>query len=221
MPGLWLLFSSLLLTQILAISELNYQAVPSLVILGVAKGGTTDLWDMLHTYHRGFQSYSQQQNLNKILINPWKELDFFSFHSTNVCSIKHNCSIEQVKILLNCPTSTFRSVSSSSSSYSLDNLVNSCQHDIEQRKIRISLYTATASPSLIYSASSASNILMRFYSLTRVPPLFVVLFRNPTDWVISMYNHGMVILIYSSCTLTNLSRFVRIRWLIHIHSKIS
>jgi hypothetical protein len=207
--------------------QLNSSAIPSLVILGIAKGGTTDLWDLLHNYHRGFQSYSYSSTSSrstpphKSLVHPWKELDFFSFHSsTNICSDLVHCSIENIKTFLSCPTSIFQNSLHSHSPLKESNqtpthllhapphplhLLELCSHEILHRKIIPSLYSATASPSLIFSAPSASKVLMKFYEVTKAAPLFLVLFRHPIDWVVSMYNHGMVaspFLFFSSLTLT-------------------
>jgi hypothetical protein len=189
-------------------TELNPKAIPSLVILGVAKGGTTDLWDLLHTYHTGFQVHTKQHQQHqqhpshenshsdkKMMIHPWKELDFFtSHHRTNVCyptapHEKRNCSIEKMKILLNCPTGVFES---SIHNQDIAHIEKNCLNEINRRQIIPSLFTATASPSLLYSAASASQVLMQFYQTTHVAPLFLLLLRNPIDWIISMFNHGMV-----------------------------
>jgi hypothetical protein len=198
------------------ITELNSSAVPSLVILGIAKGGTTDLWDLLHSYHRGFQSYSHTSTSSHRghLIHPWKELDFFSSHtSTNICSDLTHCSIQKIKTFFSCPSSVFQNSFAShspssprelNSTPSPSHLLELCSHEILHRKIIPSLYSATASPSLIFSAPSASKVLMKFYEITQAAPLFIVLFRQPIDWVISMYNHGMVSLLLLLLLLTPL-----------------
>jgi hypothetical protein len=174
--------------------ELNSQAVPSLVILGVAKGGTTDLWDLLHIYHKGFHIHSYLNPLEKKVIHPWKELDFFSLnYRTNVCfTDPRNCSVEKMTILLNCPTVVFESLIQSQQSQGMAQIERNCLNEITKRKILPSLFTATASPALLYSASSASKILMKLSRKTKASPLFLLLLRNPIDWIISMYNHGMV-----------------------------
>lgn len=211
---------------------LSYSSIPSLIILGTSKGGTTDLWDLLHYYHLGFLSisfstlttnylsnFSNSSNSSTLfnssnhlkslkslkviksqLIHPWKELDFFSLSSyNNICYIQSKCTINKMKILLNCPTNifqTFLSSPTSSSSSQFNYIYELCWKEIQKRNILPSLYSATASPSLFFSAKLASPILMKFYQITKTSPLFIVLFRNPIDWIISMYNHGMVFITY-------------------------
>ncbi len=138
------------------------------------------------------------------MIRPWKELDFFSSHRSNICSTsissthqhsdshlhsQSSCSIEKMKVFLNCPSIVFmKSMKNDNSS----EIYEACKSEIEKRKISPPLFTGTASPSLLFSAPTASPTLMQLYQHTMVPPLFIVLFRNPVDWLVSMYNHGMV-----------------------------
>ena len=104
---------------------LSNQAVPSLVLLGTAKGGTTDLWHILHNLGIGFEQYEKGSASH---IQTRKELDFFSGElCTSSTSV---CPAEQMEWLLRCPNSVL-------SQYSLEgiHMVRVCQEWLEERQI--------------------------------------------------------------------------------------
>lgn len=89
---------------------LSEAAVPSLVLLGTAKGGTTDLWHMIHRVHKGFCSYDPRTSKTvgqqyPEHIQTKKELDFFSQGLDSVCSGTSGnvCSAADMRVLLRCP----------------------------------------------------------------------------------------------------------------------
>jgi hypothetical protein len=52
-----------------------------------------------------------------------------------------------------------------------------------------SIFTVTASPSLLYEYAAASLILGRILANTFIPPLFIILLKDPVSRTISLYNH--------------------------------
>lgn len=103
--------------------QLSEASIPSLVLLGTAKGGTTDLWHMLHRVHKGFCSYDRSEaGMYKIgqfpeHIQTKKELNFFSSTIDSVCfgalsnphegggsgTSENLCSPRDLSSLLRCP----------------------------------------------------------------------------------------------------------------------
>lgn len=174
---------------------ITQQATPSVVILGTAKGGTTDIWNLLHILHAGFASFATKDLKGEPLengrsqIRPWKELLFFN-ERYDYCKSGNNkryCDVSEMSTLLHCPSQVFFSGNTPHSK-----IIQKCKDDIRVRNISIPLFTATASPMLFQSAQAASPPLMHLYHETKSPPFFAVLMRNPTKATISLYNHGMV-----------------------------
>lgn len=105
---------------------LSSEAVPSLVLLGTAKGGTTDLWHIIHNLKIGFEQY-EASSVDHIQTK--KELDFFS-GVLCTSSSRFECPPEHLKILLRCPNSILNE-------YSLEgiHMVNVCQEWLQQKHI--------------------------------------------------------------------------------------
>lgn len=120
MPGLTLasfIFFAFQLTRIATLSAqgLSDTAAPSLVLLGTAKGGTTDVWHMIHRIHKGFCSFDPQtfesfDSQYPEHIQTKKELDFFGDGLDSVCSgvngagyKKLFCTPDEMGSLLRCP----------------------------------------------------------------------------------------------------------------------
>lgn len=102
-----ILFPETVLTQ-----GLSEDAIPSLILLGTAKGGTTDLWHMIHRLHKGFCSYDPHTTKSfdqqfPEHIQTKKELDFFSRGFDSVCSGSDSsedvCTARDMSVLLRCP----------------------------------------------------------------------------------------------------------------------
>jgi hypothetical protein len=144
-----------------------------------------------------------------------KELDFWSgtrggqkicTESLSISKEKLSiCSANEMKILLNCPKNLL-------DQYSLqgNDLTRACQRWLQDRQlgppphilasfnlifptllciVDLSLYTATASPSLLYEYELTSRILSSFAKETHATPLFLLLLRDPIQRTISLYNH--------------------------------
>lgn len=105
---------------------LNKNAVPSLVLLGTAKGGTTDLWHIIHNLNIGFEQYEKGSSQH---IQTKKELDFFG-GSYCVSESSAVCPVSQMKSLLRCPNSVF-------SQFSLEgvHMARVCQEWLEKGQI--------------------------------------------------------------------------------------
>jgi hypothetical protein len=176
-------------------SGISSGATPSVVILGTAKGGTTDIWDLLHVIHSGFSTFASKEYSNKCpcRIRPWKELLFFNdYHDycnnhNNNSSVRKFCNVSEISTLLRCPTSVFVNHSLKQS-----DMLLACHNDLAAKHASAPVFTATASPMLLQSAKSAGFALMQLFRETKAPPFFVVLLRDPTRATISLYNHGMV-----------------------------
>lgn len=161
-------------------SQLGLQknAIPSLVVLGTAKGGTTDIWHLIHKYHSGFSQFILGENDR---IQTKKELDFFT--SSSMC---FNCSPAQLRFLFRCPNHIISTPPYDSS------LLKRCASWLHANKVDAPMYTITASPSLFYEYQKASLVLGNILYKTSTYPLFLVLLRNPVDRARSLYNHWMI-----------------------------
>jgi hypothetical protein len=115
--------SSSVSSSVIPRQGLSDRAVPSLVMLGTAKGGTTDIWHMIHRIHKGFCSYDPRttEKFDRQFvehIQTKKELDFFSAGLDSVCSgsdsdsgdvsgsgshRRNICSPSDMGALLRCP----------------------------------------------------------------------------------------------------------------------
>ena len=167
-------------------------STPSLVILGTAKGGTTDMWEMVHILHKGFASYSSAAFSSRCpcRIRPWKELMFFN-DKYDFCYSADNiqtwCNVSELSTLLRCPISVFTNQSTPHRM-----MVSLCNAELQRRKVSVPVFTATASPLLLLLASPSSDALMKTYQDTQAAPLFATFLRDPTRATVSLYNHGMV-----------------------------
>lgn len=192
MNFLWIYLLRTYVVADILYSGITDRATPSVVILGTAKGGTTDIWDLLHVLHRGFATFVPvtYSPLCPCRIRPWKELLFFNenhSYCTTDQNVRKSCNASQMSTLLRCPTSVFLN-----HSYHHSDLLLACLNDLTAKQASVPLFTATASPMLLQSAKSASFALTELYGETKSPPFFVVLLRDPTRATISLYNHGMV-----------------------------
>jgi hypothetical protein len=108
---------------------LDRKAVPSLVLLGTAKGGTTDLWHIIHKLKIGFDQYENGQT-NRIQTR--KELDFFGGTFCVSDTTSAVCPVSHMETLLRCPNSIL-------SEYSLEGLhmVRVCQEWLDKRQMGV------------------------------------------------------------------------------------
>jgi hypothetical protein len=187
---------------------LSSHAVPSLVILGAAKGGTTDVWDMLATHHCKF-------NNGKHLT--WKIEKEVNLLAHQLCGIeKDMCSARDVYMMLRCPRklASDENFSACKAFYESKQLQASASASMESIKSSISereratvsverkvsyksesdrfRYTATARPSLFFLYTQGSQLFRHIYQETKTPSLYMVLLRNPVERAISLYNHGQM-----------------------------
>ena len=184
-------------------SCLNSNAVPSLVILGAAKGGTTDVWDMLTTFHSKF---------NNPKLRPWKIEKEVNLLSPHMCSRDHNkhegCTPtpRDVYLMLRCPRKL-----------AIQENYTACKQFFETQQLRQQHprqhkstlpqpqraasplsplhfeYSATARPTLFFLYTQAAQLFRQLTARTHTPSLFMVLLRNPVDRAVSLYNHGQML----------------------------
>jgi hypothetical protein len=149
---LWLEFLLFRLLSSLPLPEpgLDPNAVPSLVILvlfcfplsrfifslliqGTAKGGTTDIWHMIHKLPLGFHFQTSNKSLSSIQLK--KELNFWS---GGVCAESFSnsneqlriCSANEMKVLLNCPR-----ILLDQHSLQGKDLIRACQRWLQDRQL--------------------------------------------------------------------------------------
>jgi hypothetical protein len=157
-----------------------------LVILGAAKGGTTDIWNMLHTYHSKY---------NSVRLTPWQTEKELNLLDPTVCQ-ESLCNSSELYYLLRCPYQLLRKTERK-------NVLQVCydfqqsrlekyRNPIAARMMSKKMHTLTARPSLLFSYTDASKLLMQISKETHYRPLFIVLLRQPVHRIVSLYNHGQV-----------------------------
>lgn len=158
---------------------LQSKATPSFVILGTAKGGTTDIWHLVHKFYYGFAQFHPKDPFQRIQTK--KELNFFN---PSLCEL---CSPMQFRSFFRCPSLVINNPKENEPS-----LMKRCSQWLLNNKIDAPEYTITASPSLMYEYVNASLVLGKLANQSTFTPLFLILLRNPITRIQSLYNHWMI-----------------------------
>ena len=185
------------------------RSVPSVVILGTAKGGTTDLWYYLMNHHEMF---------SRIGALPRKELDFPMICKSFEKNSNEACKADEIQTLLLCPRNViypsidFQRADCSkksidcdlSPSFQIENpllrytrqekqaLLSKCSASQNRTLSRPIQYTIDATPGFLNRYSETSYYLQKLNKHAHNIPLFICLLRNPVTRTISLYNHWYV-----------------------------
>ena len=186
-----------------ALRGLDPWAVPNVIVAGVAKGGSTDLWNVIEAYHEDFLARGMPGGmpleLEKEFNIPFISGDYLKHKET------YPCPAEVLTALMKCPQSVMQNDPGHEHDHGGRNLTR-CRQWLEGRspasKTRVApKYTMDAYPYLMRNShEEMRNILLlnsnnsRCRASTTGPrsPLFISLTRDPYNRVVSYYNYFLL-----------------------------
>lgn len=187
----------------LALQGLDPWAVPNVIVAGVAKGGSTDLWNVIEAYHDAFLARGAPGGvpleLEKEFNIPFISGDYLKQKEV------YPCPAEVLTALMKCPLSIMKNDPGHEHDHGGRNLTR-CNQWLEGRspgsKMRVApKYTMDAYPYLMRNShEEMHNILLlnannsRCRASTTGPrsPLFISLTRDPYNRVVSYYNYFLL-----------------------------
>jgi hypothetical protein len=151
---------------------LDHRAVPSFVILGVAKGGTTDLYSMISSLHSGFHS------------DKFKEIDV-----ANLC--EQPCTPEKLQCLIQCPKLTYFNCSKSVGRATNITDDKSCSMWLAHFNTTAASYkyTMEANPSQYLRTAQYPHFFQDLAQQSAFQTLFLLSLREPVSTIRSLFNH--------------------------------
>ena len=187
----------------LALKGIDQWAVPNVIIAGVAKGGSTDIWNVIEVYHSDFLALGvaggKPLELEKEFNIPFISGDYLSHQEL------YPCPAEVLTSLMRCP----RSVMTNDRAHEHDNggrNLTKCHLWLDGAmplyKSRIApKYTMDAYPYLMRNSHeemnhilllNANNSNCRHSTTGPRSPLFISLTRDPYNRVVSYYNYFLL-----------------------------
>lgn len=166
---------------------LQESSLPHLVILGVAKGGTSELWHSIMTQHPYFQRYS---NVPELKYLPVKELNFPGVCASMSIGATSLCNASIIDTLLKCPKYINDQTTRDFQPKNFHKSINNCTKWLNKYRHTVTYnYTIDANPSYLYYHQLSKNYLSQFHKQGYKKPLYIALLREPISKIISLYNH--------------------------------
>ena len=172
-------------------------AVPNVIVSGVAKGGTTDIWNLVETFDEDFVARSEP--MSKQLMDLEKEFNTPFISGDYIRNkIGFPCPADTLQNIMRCPRSIMQSSSDEHGGRNLTKCamwLNKQPASLYQNRIAPK-FTMDAYPYLMRNNhGDMKNILLLNSNNSRCrfkgkrTPLLISLVRDPYDRVISYYNY--------------------------------
>ena len=182
--------------------DLDEHAVPSLIIAGVAKGGSTDLWSLLTSVYPDFMCSSSKENptTNSITTTTTTttttcilEKEFNLFYVSGGYKDKYSCPSEVLSQLMQCPEKVVRNIDLSRNLTRCKEWLDSQYGIIAKPKYTIDAYPmirrdACCEPKLA-SLLKLNHANDQCKVTRKKTPKIIVLLRDTYNRTLSYYNY--------------------------------
>lgn len=173
-------------------NELDEYATPSLLITGVAKGGTTDLWSLLTSVYPDFMC-SPTKNIKSNSKSCSLEKEFNSFYVSGSYKDNYKCPAEVLTKLMQCPENIVRNNDFSRNITRCEEWLGSDYGKTSKPKFTIDAYPMLMRDSCCEPKLAAMINWNKENDQCNIKrkktPKIIVLLRDPYNRTISYYNY--------------------------------